>query len=73
MTGNVWYYYNILQEQGYFQALWSTTIFLEEDCFVLFCFFRGGGEMLKYFVVGAQPAFQNNLGWRHVQVDSDSV
>ena len=31
--------------------------------------------MLKYkkFVVEAQRASQNNLGWRHVQVDSDSV
>ena len=29
--------------------------------------------MLKYFVVGALRAFQNNLGWTHVQVDSDTV
>ena len=45
-------------------------------CSILFFFGGGGGgggEMLKYFVVGTQRAFQNNLGWRHVQVDSDSV
>ena len=44
-------------------------------CSILFFFWggEGGGEMLKYFVVGTQHAFQNNLGCRHVQVDSDSV
>ena len=56
---------------GYFQAPFYR--FLKIVLFYFVFFGVGGGEMLKYFVVGAQRAFQNNLGWRHVQVDSDSV
>ena len=63
----------MFQSTGIFSSTLVYYRFLEEDCFVLFCFFRGGEGDAKMMGMGAQRTFQNNLGWRHVQVDSDSV